>query len=104
MPMREARRDTMSQNASRRGREIWPKRLYMFVIRSSLSSLLWGKLLPESKLKAAGRSGKGLGRFLERFGTGSRTFAYAPAERMLRRGRYVPIRAQGAERCELLAL
>lgn len=39
MPMREARRDTMSQNASRRGSEIWPKRLYMFVIRSSLSSL-----------------------------------------------------------------
>lgn len=58
MPMREARRDTMSQNASRRGREIWPKRMYMFVIRSSLSSLLWGKRLPESKLKAAGRAGK----------------------------------------------
>lgn len=35
MPVRKARRHTMCPYASRRGREIWPKRMYIFVIRSS---------------------------------------------------------------------
>ena len=66
MPVRKARGHTTAQNALLRGSEIWPYRMYMFVLRSSLGSKV-GEPLLESKLRGALKSGKACNLFAATF-------------------------------------